>query len=108
METRTRTRTCTQTPTLETSLVEWKPDWTKIQAVSFPCLGNFLSGMETYQNCLFFGDDILLGNFLSGMETDPFAFLSLRRPCLGNFLSGMETEKENPGQPDWVGPWKLP
>ena len=71
---------------LETSLVEWKPDFRQ------------LGGPFGYS----------LGNFLSGMET-------VRRVCgrpaevhLGNFLSGMETTNGAPKRPAISVPWKLP
>ena len=57
------------TPTLETSLVEWKQEAGHSRNVEARFLGNFLSGMETFHRGPGLDNLVNLGNFLSGMET---------------------------------------
>ena len=104
----------TSGPSLETSLVEWKPAKVYPKNVSYVALGNFLSGMETFASRPGKNPANHLGNFLSGMETRSLScnlqrfgkaletslvewkhaftfFVSSGLYSLGNFLSGMET-----------------
>ena len=77
---------------LETSLVEWKRRSIPSGATVYSFLGNFLSGMETDGVNVTFWYRRDLGNFLSGMETRGNAVhTALFIINLGNFLSGMET-----------------